>query len=47
MVLHNLKGSSLYILVFFMVNVLVRLKFKVLTLKFYGLFSLMSIKVYY
>jgi hypothetical protein len=46
MVLPYLKGSSLYILVLFMVNVLVSLEFKGL-FKVLWLFSLISFKVYY
>jgi hypothetical protein len=47
MVLPYLKGSSLYILVLFMVNVWIYLVFKGLSLKLNGLSSLISIKVYY
>ena len=47
MVLPFLKDSSLYIFLLFMVNVLVSLEFKDLSMKFYGLFSLIYIKIYY
>jgi hypothetical protein len=46
MVLPYLKGSYIYILVLFMVNVLVSLEFKGFLINFYNLFSLISIKLY-
>jgi hypothetical protein len=47
MVLPYLKGSSFYIHVLFMVNILVYLEFKGLFLNFYGGFSLTTLEFYY
>jgi hypothetical protein len=47
MVLPYLKVSFLYVIVLFIVNVLVSFDFNSLYLIFYGLLSLISIKVYY